>query len=159
MIGRKGDTGLIISCDHVFDGGVRQPYVIFNNGYKAPATVVGRDRQLDLSAMIIRAPAGIGTPKGVRAARPDDKVFMAVGFPWYSQGGQNYTIGAYLGYSGFDVQFNARPYVHSGFSGGALITQEGYFVGVVCGYGQGYSYASSGDGMVRFIDRWMETIQ
>lgn len=156
LVGVKDDKGVVLSCGHIFDEGVRNPVARFGDK-KYRGRVLGIDKELDLSAFVIQAPEGIKTPKCVRAAKRDDGFFIAVGYPWYSRGKEpHWTKGKYLGYSGKDVQFLARPYVHSGYSGGGLFAPDGSFVGVVCGYGEGYSYAPSGKALIEFASRWIK---
>jgi S1-C subfamily serine protease len=150
----KDGKGLVISCHHVFEDGVHKPTLKFPSGYKCRARVLGFDRRNDLSALSIKAPKDAYTPICVRPARKSDGYLTAVGYPFYCNGKPHWIKGKYIGYSGSDVHI--RCFVHSGFSGGSLYADDGAFVGVVCGYGDDYSYAPSGPALVKFVSRFME---
>lgn len=148
--------GLCISCGHCFDDGIQRPYIRFGEK-KYPAKVLAVNQRLDLSALLIDRPEGVATVRRVRAAKSSDGILMAVGYPWYARDGRpHYTTGKYLGYSGTDVHFAAKPYLHSGFSGGGLFAPDGSYLGSTNGYGEGYSYAASGPAMVKFVSRWLK---
>lgn len=156
LIGTDGKQGLVLSCGHLFEHGGRTVSVKFPTIQgTATGAVIGLDLKVDLSMITIAAPAGIYGPTCVRAARQTDSELLAIGFPWYAKGKQCFTSGKSLGYDGNDLHFAAHPFVHSGYSGGALLAPDGSFVGVVCGYGDDYSYAPSGPALVRFVSRWM----
>lgn len=158
LVGVKDGKGLVISCAHVFEGNNRSPKVRFSDSdTRLPAQLVGINPSLDLSALTIDAPKGCVSAKSVRAAEPTDGTLTAIGYPWYSRGrSPHYTKGKYLEYRDNDVKFLAKPYVHSGFSGGGLFAPDGAMVGVVCGYGEGYSYAASGQAFERFTGKWLK---
>jgi S1-C subfamily serine protease len=163
LVGVSNDTGLILSCAHLWENGGKTAEVKFLS-IKQPfrGQVLAVDHQNDLSAISITAPKGIATPKAVRAARPEDGVLVAAGFPFYSKGELHWTSGKFLNYSGSDLHFAARPYVHSGFSGGAVFAMDGSLVGVVSGYdynagvNRGWSIAPSGQALEKFASRFMK---
>jgi hypothetical protein len=156
-----GKRARLLSCQHVFDEGVDSPYVRFSGGTKKYyCRVLGMDARADLSCLECYAPQTepkIDTPTCVRAACRDDKAVVAVGYPWYGQGKCHYSKGKYLGYSGNDCHFTAP--VHSGYSGGALFSEDGAFIGVVCGFGTNYSYAPSGPALINFAAKYVEVKQ
>jgi hypothetical protein len=120
--------------------------------------VLDVSHQLDLSALSCERPTGLDTTRCVRAARHGEDV-MAIGFPYYARRGANiphFVEGRVLRYEGKDCHFFSGNYVHSGFSGGGLVTKGGDFCGVVCGYGTGYNYAPSGPALLNFAKRFCE---
>lgn len=155
LVGIKGDTGLAITAAHVVEGGSRVS-LKFPNGYNCRGTILGRNERLDLAAIELPVVEGLRTPPRVRAAKESDGVLLAVGYPYYSKGEPHFTRGKYLGYSGTDVHFAAKPSLHSGFSGGALFAPDGSYLGSTNGYGESYSYAASGPAMVQFVGRWLK---
>lgn len=156
LVGVIDGKGLCLSCWHVFEGGVNKPWVRYGDK-KYTARVLGLDRADDLSAMEIEAPEGIPTAHLVRAAKPSDGSFIAVGYPYYARDDRpHWTSGRYLNYSGNDVHFAAKPFLHSGFSGGGLFAPDGAYVGSTNGYGTDYSYAASGRALENFASRWLK---
>lgn len=157
LLGIKDGTGIAGTAAHVVEEG-NSVTLKFTNGYKCNGRVIGRNASLDLAAISLPVKEGMTTPRGIRAAQPDDKILLAVGFPFYCEPSiPHWTQGKYLGYSGSDVHFAAKPFLHSGFSGGMLITRDGYYVGSTNGYGTDYSYAASGKSMVQFFSRWVDS--
>lgn len=154
-INPKNKTGIVASCAHVCE---RSSVTLhFPDGYKCSGTVLGRDSGLDLAAVSLPIKDGMVTPRGIRAARKSDETVLAVGFPYYCEPGvPHWTQGKYLGYDESNVHFKARPFIHSGFSGGMLISMDGYYLGSTNGYGNSYSYAASGESMIRFLSRWVK---
>lgn len=156
LVGINGTIGIAATAAHVVENG-DSVSLRFPDGYKCKGSVIGRDTKRDLAAIRLTVKEGMVTPRGIRAARESDKTVLAVGFPFYSEAGiPHWTTGPYLNYSGFDVHFKARPYIHSGFSGGMLISMDGYYLGSTNGYGDDYSYAASGEAMTRFLSRWVK---
>ena len=89
----------------------------------------------------------------------DDKEAIAAGFPWYGEGVMHWTRGKITGRSATGIYFKARPFVHSGYSGGCLFGVDGALIGVVCGYNDSDSYAPGGKAMFDFLDKYMELEQ
>lgn len=155
LIGIAGKRGIAATAAHVVEQG-NTVRLTFPGGYKCTGRVVGRNSQLDLAAIDLPIQEGMSTPRGVRAAKPSDKMLLAIGYPYYCKGCPHFTKGRNLGYTGTDIHFEAHPYIHSGFSGGCLLSEDGYYVGATNGYGEGYSYAASGQSMVRFFSKWVK---
>lgn len=156
LVGVQDGRGLCLSCWHVFEQGVTSPFIRFGDK-KYKCRVLALDQRDDLSALEISAPPGIQTARCVRAARASDGELVAVGYPFYARGDlPNWTRGKFLRYSGSDVEFDAHPFLHSGFSGGALFAPDGSYVGSTNGYGLGYSYAASGPALEKFASRFMK---
>jgi S1-C subfamily serine protease len=145
-------TGVVITCAHIFEGS-RTPHLTFPSGYKCKGQLLAADHRHDLAAVRIPIKADMQTPRRIRAATKDDGVVLAVGYPWYGDG-LHWTQGKVLGYSGTDVHFAARPFIHSGFSGGSLFASNGDYLGPTNGYGEQYSYAASGQNLVKFVSRF-----
>lgn len=155
LLGIRGNRGIAGTAAHVVENG-NVVQLSFPGGYKCTGRVIGRNSQLDLAAIDLPVQPGMSTPRGVRAAKKTDKVLLAIGYPFYAKGSPHWTAGENLGYEGTDVHFNAHPYIHSGFSGGCLLSEDGWYIGSTNGYGEGYSYAASGPSMVRFFSRWVK---
>ncbi len=157
LVGVQGNRGLAITAAHVVEGGSRVS-LRFPNGYKCKGSVLGRNPSLDLAAIELPAVKGLRTVYRVRPAKSSDGVLLAVGYPYYErgEGRPHYTTGPYLGYANSDVEFRARPSLHSGFSGGGLFAPDGSYLGSTNGYGDSYSYAASGQAMVNFVGRWLK---
>lgn len=155
LLGIVGTRGIAGTAAHVVENG-NTVTLVFPSGYKCRGQVIGRNSDLDLAAISLPVQPGMSTPRGIRAAKSSDKVLLAIGYPWYGQGKEHWTKGRNLGYAGSDIHFDAHPYIHSGFSGGCLLTEDGWYVGSTNGFGQGYSYAAAGPSMVRFFSRWVK---
>lgn len=155
LIGIAGKRGIAATAAHVVENG-NSVRLVFPSGYKCTGQVIGRNSQLDLAAISLPVQPGMSTPRGIRAATSSDRVLLAVGYPYYCKGCPHWTKGKNLGYSGTDIHFDAHPFLHSGMSGGALLSEDGYYVGATNGYGEGYSYAASGQSMVRFFSKWVK---
>lgn len=151
-----GKEGLCISAAHVCENSTKAQ-LTFPDGYTCTGRVIALDQQNDLAAIRIPVKEGMTTPRCVRAAKLSDGVVTAVGYPFYSEGESHWTQGKVIGYSNSDVKFSARPFVHSGFSGGALFSEDGAYLGSTNGYGTDYSYAASGPALEKFCKRWMKT--
>jgi S1-C subfamily serine protease len=156
LVGVQSGRGLCISCFHIFEDGINAPYIRFG-ATKYRCRVLALDKDADLSALEISAPPGITTPRCVRAAKASDGNLVAVGYPFYGTGdAPHWTSGKFLRYSGSVVEFDAHPFLHSGFSGGALFAADGSYVGTTNGYGTDYSYAESGPVLEKFAGRWLK---
>ncbi len=156
LVGISGDTGVVATCAHVFENGGKSASLTFPDGYKCKGTVLARDAEIDLVAISIPVKAGMTTTRGIRAATAADKFVLAVGYPFYCHGIPHWTVGPYVGYQDSDVRFKARPFIHSGYSGGMLIGTDGCYLGSTNGYGETYSYAASGKAMVQFFSQWVK---
>lgn len=152
-VNKAKQTGVVISAAHVFEDGGRIT-ITFPDGYQCGGKLLGTDSRNDLAAVAIPIKQGMSTPRKVRAATKADTTVIACGFPWYGDGRLHWTRGKYLGYSDSDVHFSARPFLHSGFSGGALFSSDGDYLGATNGYGDDFSYAASGDALIRFVSRF-----
>lgn len=155
LIGVVDDNGILATAAHVVEGS-QLLTARFPDGYKASGRVLGSNQELDLAAAVIRIQPGMKTPRGLRVLNDSDKSVLAVGFPYYCHANESHwTEGAVIDTDGSQIRFRARPYLHSGFSGGMLISHDGYYLGSTNGYGEGYSYASGGEPMLKFFSRWV----
>jgi hypothetical protein len=170
----SGGNAILFSCGHIFldDNDrpmIRNPVATFCNGEKMRCRVLDVDYQLDVSALKCKAPTGIATTRCVRKLRPSDSEVIAVGFPWYAKnerGSRNpwphCVRGKLLGVEGNDIHFighgqtDTGKFVHSGFSGGGLVTPEGDLVGVVCGFSDGRRHYNYAPAIVEFASRFMK---
>ncbi len=156
LLGVVGRIGIAGTAAHVVEGGTSVK-MEFPNGYKTSGTVIGRSSKLDLAAIRLTVKEGMTTPRGIRAVVKSDTTVLAVGYPFYADHLKpHWTQGKFMGYEGSDVHFDAHPFIHSGFSGGMLISADGYYLGSTNGYGTNYSFAASGENMVRFFSKWIK---
>lgn len=155
LLGVVGKRGIAGTAAHVVEQG-NTVRLTFPCGYSCTGRVVGRNNQLDLAAIDLPIQPGMNTPRGVRAAKSTDKMLLAIGYPYYCKGCPHFTKGLNLGYEGTDVHFDAHPFIHSGFSGGCLLSEDGWYLGSTNGYGTNYCYAAGGPAMVRFFSRWVK---
>lgn len=159
LVAARDSVGYVATCSHTFDGvGTANVLVTFRDGYRARARVIGRDEANDLALLKIRLDQPRPLPTGIEYTAPAGESVTAVGFPWYGQGKMHYTAGPVerLDSAG-RVLFAAAPHVHSGYSGGALFTARGEYLGAISGYGDdGLSIAGSGEPLRRLLARITE---
>lgn len=156
LIGITQDgKGIIATAAHVVEG-TRAIRATFPDGYKANGTVIDRNENLDLAACVILVKPGMQTPRGLRANVREGELVTAYGYPYYSRNLEHWTQGKVEDVSEDTIKFLAKPYIHSGFSGGCLLDKDGYYLGSTNGYGKGYCYAAGGPEMVRFFSKWVK---
>ena len=163
LVGVSGEQSLVITAHHVIEGGGRRS-VRFPGREWQPAQLVGSDSRNDIAALVTRTPEGIGTPRGYRAAAKEDGPFVMIGYPWYGRGKREVWQGDYNGYTSWGtVLVRGRGHIQSGYSGGMTLNRYAEYVGPCNGftdYGSGVSsYATSGDAMTRFVDRFLRSNQ
>lgn len=132
-----GDTGHVITNDHVV-GGSSEVFVVFADGARFPAEIVGTDPVTDIAVLLVEredlAPAVIGSAEALEIGEPA----VAVGNPLGLVGGPTVTTGIV---SALDrrlqtpdgdlvglVQTDAP--IAPGSSGGALVDASGRLVGI-----------------------------
>jgi S1-C subfamily serine protease len=133
-----GDTGYIITNHHVIDG-ASSVSVIFADGARFPAEVVGSDPTTDIGVLLVQrpdlSPISIGSADSLSIGEPA----VAVGNPLGLPGGPTVTTGVVsaldrqLAASGGEtlyglVQTDAP--IAPGSSGGALVDASGRLIGI-----------------------------
>lgn len=133
-----GSDGYIITNNHVVEG-ANQIFVIFADGARFPAELIGADPETDLAVLLVDrpdlAPITLGTSDSLVIGEPA----IAVGNPLGLRGGPTVTSGIIsalnrtLGVNGNDalyglVQTDAP--IAPGSSGGALVNARGELIGI-----------------------------
>lgn len=152
LVERTDDTGLVLTCSHLFDGSEANIVVAFPGGQRFAARLVARDRAHDLAAVLIRRPSG--APVEVSESEPAGAL-AACGFGPAGQfrrvsgqvTGQATAEGA--SFAALVLSCAVRP----GDSGGAVLDTAGRLVGVVWGARDGSTYATCGRPVREFLAR------
>ncbi|MEI8145628.1 MAG: Do family serine endopeptidase [Alphaproteobacteria bacterium] len=128
------DSGIVITNNHVIDG-ADEVTVIFNDGQRLKATIVGRDREIDVAVLKVTPEKPI---KAVRFANSDrirvGEAVMAIGNP-LGLGG-TVTAGIVSAknrdiQSGpFDNYIQTDAAINRGNSGGPLFNMSGEVIGI-----------------------------
>lgn len=152
LIARDEDTGLVLTCAHLFDDAADRIVVTFANGQRFGARLLDRDRAHDLAALAIRRPeiepisvadavatgpltaCGFGPTGQFRCVRGDVT-------------GQPTAVGATF------PAVTIRGAVRPGDSGGAVLNAAGLLVGVIWGQRNGLTYATCGQPLRAFLER------
>lgn len=162
-VGASGSDGAVLTCAHMFDGGVFSVSCKFPaNGIRRRAEVLGIDWANDLAMLRIQRPEDI---KPVKIARVDPAAgpFTAVGYPGYAQGRLCFMTGKLV--RNTQGRANTSTEFHSGYSGGCLFDRRGRLVGVTVGndgipgrydYVFNYSRSISNDALINFASRWVK---
>lgn len=156
LIGMSGTRGLVITAAHV-TGNSRTVKLTFPDGYECTGRVLDFDRGIDIAVIEATVPATYRTLRRVRAARESDGTLTAVGYPSYSRDKACFTQGRFTGYSGSKVKVSMRRPISSGYSGGALLSENAELIGVTNWRSRGETLAASGAAMETFIGRFMPT--
>ena len=135
-----GDSGYIITNNHVIDG-ADDIFVVFSDGARFPAEVVGTDPVTDIGVLLVDredlAPITLGSADDVSIGEPT----MAVGNPLGLVGGPTVTTGIV---SALDRRLQVTPGsrqplvglvqtdapIAPGSSGGALVDASGQLIGI-----------------------------
>jgi len=133
-----GDNGYIITNNHVIEG-ANDIFVVFSDGARFPAEVIGTDPVTDIGVLLVErqdlAPVTVGSASDVSIGEPT----VAVGNPLALVGGPTVTTGVI---SALDrrlqvtqssdlvglVQTDAP--IAPGSSGGALVDAAGHLIGI-----------------------------
>ena len=133
-----GADGYILTNHHVVDGSA-QVFVVFSDGARFRAEVVGSDEVTDIAVLLVNRsdlhPLGVGTSQALAIGQPA----IAVGNPLGLQGGPTVTAGIVsaldrsLAVAGDEdlyglVQTDAP--IAPGSSGGALVDAQGRLIGI-----------------------------
>jgi len=148
MKNREADTGIIISCAHLFSDGAGNIRVTFRGGESLPGKLVRIDTRADLSAILISCPE-------VDPVRVDINVKKgaAVFSNGYGSGLFKTTTGKYTHNSGRPGQHNIETNFPSrqGDSGGGLFNLSDNLVGIVWGTNASNSSVTHGAPLRAFI--------
>jgi hypothetical protein len=165
LVGVSDDSGLVLSCAHVFANEqmtrkeIGRVSVRFPAAGKYPARVLAVDLAHDLSALRIERPEGVEPVATVKITKADGP-FTGAGYP---------SFGKFRYYQADLTNFeppcrailNRRCY--SGFSGGPLFNQYGELAGVLVQTGPSgegrtptYTVAIAGDVLVKFVRKWVK---
>lgn len=133
-----GDDGYIITNNHVIEG-ADDIFVVFSDGARFPAEVVGTDPVTDIGVLLVEredlAPVTIGSANDVSIGEPT----VAVGNPLALVGGPTVTTGVI---SALDRRLQVTPSsnlvglvqtdapIAPGSSGGALVDAAGRLIGI-----------------------------
>ena len=133
-----GSDGYIITNNHVIDG-ASEIFVIFADGARFPATLIGADPQTDLAVLLVErpdlAPIGVGTSDNLVIGEPA----IAVGNPLALQGGPTVTSGIVSALNRTLFTETGNPLyglvqtdapIAPGSSGGALVNARGELIGI-----------------------------
>lgn len=133
-----GEDGYIITNHHVVDG-AGSVFVVFADGARFPAEIIGSDPVTDIGVLLVErqglTPIGIGSSASLSIGEPT----VAVGNPLGLEGGPTVTAGVIsaldrtLGAPGTEtlyglVQTDAP--IAPGSSGGALVDSRGSLIGI-----------------------------
>ncbi len=133
-----GSDGYIITNNHVIDG-ASEIFVIFADGARFPATLIGADPQTDLAVLLVErpdlTPIGLGTSDNLVIGEPA----IAVGNPLGLQGGPTVTSGIVSALNRTLFTNTGNPLyglvqtdapIAPGSSGGALVNARGELIGI-----------------------------
>ncbi len=133
-----GADGYIITNNHVVEG-AGEIFVIFADGARFPAELVGADPQTDLAVLLVErpdlTPIGVGTSDALAIGEPA----VAVGNPLGLQGGPTVTSGIVSALNRTLVTETGNPLyglvqtdapIAPGSSGGALVNARGDLIGI-----------------------------
>jgi hypothetical protein len=152
LIGCDEQTGLVLTCAHLFDTSADGITVSFPNGERFAARLLDRDRAHDLAALLIRRPNV--APRVVSDTEPL-QILTACGFG--PNGEFRCVEGAALG----EVKANGATYpsqtirgaVRPGDSGGGVLDAQGRVIGVIWGQRDGVTYTTCGKPVREFLKR------
>lgn len=155
LVGVADGRGVVLTCAHVIEGGNTKAITCQFPTFRSRGRLLGRDTPNDLAAIEIKVPDDIKTPVCVRPATREDTQLVIVGCPYYGNG-KLYAMRARIaGFRGADALLAGEKLVVSGYSGGAVLTTGGEFIGVVWGHDDRYSCATSGKALTEFANRWL----
>lgn len=133
-----GEDGYVITNHHVIDG-AGEVFVVFADGARFPAQVIGSDPVTDLGVLLVErediTPVDIGTSTGLSIGQPA----VAVGNPLGLQGGPTVTAGIISALDRTLQVTGGQPLygliqtdapIAPGSSGGALVDAEGRLIGI-----------------------------
>jgi hypothetical protein len=152
LIAKSPETGLVLTCSHLFGDAASNIVVTFPNGGRFAARLIDRDPAHDLAALLIRRPDV--EPIAVDHSEPTG-VLTACGY-----GGDGRFRPASAVVSGAAQAVGATfpslkiaGVVRPGDSGGGVLNCAGKLVGVVWGCRDGETYLTCGQPLRNFLSR------
>ncbi len=143
LVGVKDDLGLVVTNWHVVRDAAGQIVVVFPDGFRLGATVLGTDRDWDLAALAIRRPQVAPIRLATRPPQPGEPLTIA-----------GYGSGSYREITGRCTQYVApgvnQPFemvelsagARQGDSGGPILNRQGELAGVLFGAAWGQTTGS-----------------
>ncbi len=147
LVGKDSQTGLIVTCNHLFDGENAQPIVTFPNGQQFQGVLVAADPINDLAAIAIAAPSADPVPLANYRPEKGERIYSA-GFgstetnrlainagvvEFYADRGDNT-------FPGIHISGSVRP----GDSGGPMFNDRGEVAAVLWGGAEGDGVVGTG---------------
>ncbi len=152
LVAVAGDLGLVVTNWHVVCDAAGPIAVVFPDGFRSGATLLGTDRDWDLAALAIWRPPVDPIPLSNQAPRPGERLTIA-----------GYGDGHYRAVSGRCTQYVApgpnHPYemvelsatARQGDSGGPILNDRGELAGVLFGSASGQTSGSYCGRVARFL--------
>lgn len=150
VIGVDADAGIavVLTCRHLFSGGIGTITVTFTDGTRAHAEHVASDSKADLAAVKIRATAQTPAVKIGETAAVKGKSYWQVGYP--GGRGPSTKWGLTRGRGGRDVRFGFAAI--GGDSGSGIFSGDGELVAVLWGGDDGETWATDLEDVHRFVE-------
>ncbi len=152
LISKNDETGLVLTCSHLFDAATSSIIVEFPNGRRFGGRLIDRDPANDLAAVLIQRPDT--EPLSVDDGEPTG-VLTACGYG----GNGNFRpasgpiSGAVQAVGATFPSLKIASAVRPGDSGGGVLDRAGRLVGVVWGCRDGETYLTCGRPLREFLIR------
>ena len=143
LVGLSDAYGLVVTNWHVVRDAAGPIMVLFPDGFRSPAAVLGIDRDWDLAALAIWRPGAQPIPMAAKAPRLGEVLTIAgYGKGWYRTAAgrctQYVSPGGNLPFEMVELSTPARD----GDSGGPILNQRGELAGVLFGAASGRTTGS-----------------
>jgi hypothetical protein len=135
LVGVDERSGLVVTCHHIFTDGVQSPFVVFPNGQRFPAQLVGDDPTNDVSALSIERPNVVPVPLADYQP-PKGEQLISAGFGGTDSNRLASNRGTVDRHADLDGSYGAirlTGTVRSGDSGGPIFNQHGELVAIIWG--------------------------
>lgn len=154
LIAKTDETGLVLTCSHLFDQSTSNVVVAFSDDSRFGARLIDRDAANDLAALLIQTPA----VEPIEVC--DDEVPRAAQLTACGYGGngifrpaRGVVAGAAQAVGATFPSLKIRSAVRPGDSGGGVLDYAGRLVGVVWGCRDGETYLTCGRPLRDFLSR------
>lgn len=150
LIAKNDTNGLVLTCGHIFDDGVRSITVSFPDGSRYGGRLVGMDRARDLAAVLVK------TPTTEPAAVNESELTQTVTVNGFGGDGRFRQASGNIVGEAVDRQDGhtstiASVGVRSGDSGGGVFNAHNELIGVLWGCESGRTYFTSGEQVTVFL--------